>query len=137
MTFYFEELSALFTGDTLFYAGCGRLFEGSASQLYGSLKKISALPPTTKIYCGHEYTLRNLEFAKSIEPDNRAIDERIASVRMLLDNGQPSGPSTLELEHATNPFLRVDQNTVRKTLGLPDAPAEAVFAELRKRKDQF
>jgi hydroxyacylglutathione hydrolase len=137
MAFYFKELSTLFTGDTLFYAGCGRLFEGHAAQLYGSLKKLCDLPSDTKIYCGHEYTLGNLQFAKSIEPDNRAIDDRIVSARMLLDNGQPSGPSTLELECATNPILRADRKAVRGSVGLPDAPPEAVFAELRKRKDRF
>ena len=137
MAFYFKELSALFTGDTLLYAGCGRLFEGDAHQIYDSLKKICALPPDTKIYCGHEYTLGNLEFAKSIEPDNGAIAERIVSARMLLDNGQPSGPSTLKLELATNPFLRVSQEAVRRAVGLPHAPEDAVFAELRKRKDRF
>jgi hydroxyacylglutathione hydrolase len=137
MAFYFKELSALFTGDTLFYAGCGRIFEGNAVQLYGSLKELCELPPDTKIYCGHEYTLGNLQFAKSVEPDNRAIDERMVSVRMLLNNGQPSGPSTLAQELATNPFLRGDQKTIRKAVSLPDEPPTSVFAELRKRKDRF
>ncbi len=137
MAFYFKELSALFTGDTLFYAGCGRLFEGTASQLFGSLQKISTLPLDTKIYCGHEYTLENLRFAKPIEPDNAAIENRITEVRKLLDKGRPSGPSTLKQELATNPFLRVERETVRASLGLPDAPPEIVFAELRKRKDRF
>jgi hydroxyacylglutathione hydrolase len=137
VAFYFKELSALFTGDTLFYAGCGRLFEGNAAQLYDSLVKICALPLDTKIYCGHEYTLENLQFAKSIEPDNAAIDERIAAVHKLLDRNLPSLPSTLELELATNPFLRTDEKTIRKTVSLPDAPSEIVFAELRKRKDKF
>jgi hydroxyacylglutathione hydrolase len=137
MAFCFKELSALFTGDTLFYAGCGRIFEGTAEKLYGSLKKLCALPPDTRIYCGHEYTLGNLLFAKSVEPDNGAIDERTVSARMLLDNGRPSGPSTLEQELATNPFLRVDRKTIRTITLLPDAPAEAVFSELRKRKDRF
>ena len=89
------------------------------------------------MYCGHEYTLENLRFAKSIEPDNEAIGERRYAVRELLDQGRPSGPSTLELELATNPFLRTDQKTVRRTVGLPDGPSEAVLAELRKRKDRF
>lgn len=137
MVFYFKAMSALFTGDTLFYAGCGRLFEGSASQMAHSLKKISALPLYTSIYCGHEYTLENLRFAESIEPDNEAIDERLFAARELLDQGRSSGPSTLESELATNPFLRTDQKTIRRTVGLPTGPSEAVFAELRKRKDRF
>jgi hydroxyacylglutathione hydrolase len=135
--FYFKELSALFTGDTLFFAGCGRIFEGSAMQLFHSLQKICALPPDTKIYCGHEYTLGNLQFAKSVEPDNRAIDERTVSTRVLLDNGLFPGPSTIRQELDTNPFLRVGEKTIRTVVLLPDAPPEAVFAELRKRKDLF
>jgi hydroxyacylglutathione hydrolase len=137
VAFYFRKSSTLFTGDTLFYAGCGRIFEGGASPLFGSLKKIAALPQTTKIYCGHEYTLENLQFAKSIEPDNDAIDKRIIAMRNAIDQGLPSGPSTLELELSTNPFLRVDQKTIREVLSLPNASSDSVFAELRKRKDRF
>jgi hydroxyacylglutathione hydrolase len=135
--FYSRELSAVFTGDTLFYAGCGRLFEGTAPQMVRSLGALSGLPLPTAIYCGHEYTLENLRFAASIEPENRAIPERAASAGALLDEDRPSGPSTVELELATNPFLRTDKKAVRAALGLPDAPSEAVFAELRKRKDKF
>jgi hydroxyacylglutathione hydrolase len=137
VAFYFRKLSTIFTGDTLFYAGCGRIFEGGATQLFDSLKKIGALPLDTKIYCGHEYTLDNLQFAKSIEPDNDAIDKRIIEVRKELHQGRPSGPSTIELELATNPFMRVDQKSIREVLGLPGAPDDVVFGELRKRKDRF
>jgi hydroxyacylglutathione hydrolase len=137
VSFYFRKFSALFTGDTLFYAGCGRILEGTASQMFNSLKKIGALPLDTKIYCGHEYTLENLQFAKLMEPDNDAIDKRIAAESKLLDQGLPSGPSTLELELSTNPFMRVDQKTIRTVVGLLNAPSAIVFAELRKRKDQF
>jgi hydroxyacylglutathione hydrolase len=135
--YYSRELSALFTGDTLFYSGCGRLFEGSAPQMARSLEKISGFPLHTELYCGHEYTLENLRFAAAIEPDNKAVRERAASVAALLDEGRPSGPSTVELELAANPFLRIGEKAVRAAVGLPDGSPEEVFAELRKRKDGF
>jgi hydroxyacylglutathione hydrolase len=89
------------------------------------------------LFRSHEYTLENLQFAKSMEPDNDAIDKRIAAESKLLDQGQPSGSSTLELELSTNPFMRVDQKTIRTVIGLLNAPSDIVFAELRKKKDQF
>lgn len=97
---------ALFCGDTLFTAGCGRLFEGTAQQMYASLARIAALPPATRIFCAHEYTLDNLRFAVVAEPDNPAITRRHDEARLLRAAGQPTVPSTLALELATNPFLR-------------------------------
>jgi hydroxyacylglutathione hydrolase len=135
--YYLPELHALFTGDTLFYAGCGRLFEGSAEQMYHSLNKINSLPPETAIYCGHEYTLDNLAFAQSVEPDNSAIGQRSAAIQALRSQREPSGPASLSVERATNPFLRTASTTIRATLNLPDAPDEVVFAELRRLKDRF
>jgi hydroxyacylglutathione hydrolase len=135
--YYLQESGALFTGDTLFYAGCGRLFEGTAAEMHDSLSKISALPPDTGIYCGHEYTLNNLEFALSVEPNNSAVTRRSAEVRRLRDKGEPSGPAPLSMEFETNPFLRTDQTAIRATLHCAEASAEAVFAELRRRKDRF
>jgi hydroxyacylglutathione hydrolase len=96
----------LFSGDTLFSAGCGRLFEGTALQMYSSLQKLRALPPETKVYCGHEYTLANLHFAKVVEKNNSWITQRIREVEMLMQEGKPSLPSTIEVERKTNPFLR-------------------------------
>ncbi len=137
IAFHCRETGALFTGDSLFYAGCGRIFEGTAEEMYCSLKTLCSLPPATAIYCGHEYTLDNLKFARSIEPDNDAIVGRAAATGLLLHKNNFSGPSTLEQELATNPFLRVHEATIRRTLGLRDAKDATVFGELRRRKDLF
>ena len=137
IAWYFIDPGLLFTGDTLFYAGCGRLFEGTAADLSHSLEKICRLPPETTIYCGHEYTLENLKFARSIEPNNPAIVERTVTVGLQLQKYNSYGPSNNALERATNPFLRTDEPAIRRTLGLPDAANEVVFSELRRRKDLF
>ena len=130
--------NALFTGDTMFYAGCGRLFEGAAPELYHSLKTIASYPPDTCIYAGHEYTLDNLKFARSVEPDNPRLVERTTTAGLQLHSSDKYGPSSLEEELSTNPFLRTGSPTIRKTLGLlPDADDVMVFEELRKRKDCF
>jgi hydroxyacylglutathione hydrolase len=97
---------SLFCGDTLFACGCGRLFEGTAEQMYASLKKLAALPDDTKVYCGHEYTLANIGFAKTVEPGNAALEQREARDRKLRAEGKPTLPSRLGEEKATNPFLR-------------------------------
>jgi hydroxyacylglutathione hydrolase len=134
---YFEQVRSLFTGDTLFYAGCGRLFEGSAKDMHASLTKVKTMPADTVIYCGHEYTLDNLSFARSVEPGNGAISDRMRSVRMKIDRGEPSGPSTVAEELGTNPFLRTGSAEIRSGLHLTDATDAEVFAELRRRKDRF
>ncbi|GAA5560952.1 hydroxyacylglutathione hydrolase GloB [Acinetobacter schindleri] len=123
IVYFIEELNALFCGDTLFAMGCGRLFEGTAEQMYHSLNRLAALPTTTKVYCTHEYTLSNAEFALSVEPENHALQERVEQVRILRKEGKITLPSSIELELATNPFLR----------------AESVeeFAHLRSLKDNF
>lgn len=130
----------LFSGDTLFGAGCGRLFEGTAAQMQQSLAQLRALPAGTRLYCGHEYTEQNLLFARHIEPQNLAITERVARVRERRAHQQPSVPSTMAEECATNPFLRWDEpEVVNKALELGAAsntPAE-VFAALRRAKDSF
>ncbi|MDR2173790.1 MAG: hydroxyacylglutathione hydrolase [Burkholderiales bacterium] len=133
--------TALFCGDTLLAAGCGRIFEGTAAMMWQSLSALSALPETTRIYCGHEYTLSNLRFACAVEPDNAALVAREAAVRALRDAGKPSVPSTLAEEQATNPFLRVDVPTVqaaaRAHSGLLRVTAVETFAALRTWKDGF
>ncbi|NUF83791.1 hydroxyacylglutathione hydrolase [Acinetobacter seifertii] len=123
IVYFIEELNALFCGDTLFAMGCGRLFEGTAEQMYHSLNRLAALPTTTKVYCTHEYTLSNAEFALSVEPENHALQERAEQVRILRKEGKITLPSSIELELTTNPFLR----------------AESVeeFAHLRSLKDNF
>jgi len=128
-----------FTGDTLFTAGCGRLFEGTAAQMHASLNGVlGALPDDTWIACGHEYTASNLRFAAHVEPDQPAILARIAHVAALRQEGKPSVPARLGEERATNPFLRVDVPAVRAHFGLGAGPTGAeVFAALRAEKDSF
>lgn len=131
----------LFCGDTLFAGGCGRLFEGSAEQLYSSLQKMAALPDTTKVYCAHEYTLNNLRFAQRVEPSNHAITNRIQQVQMLRGEGLPSIPSLLIEEKQTNPFLRCHIPEISQQVAqfmqqsLPNAIA--VFTALRLWKNDF
>jgi len=134
--------SALFTADTLFSGGCGRLFEGSAFQLYHSInKKIAAFPPETLIYFGHEYTLTNLHFAQHVEPNNPAIQERLDHVLPLRKSGGFSTPSTLEIECATNPFLRCESPEILEHLQSlnpkQDLSPAGVFATLREMKNSF
>lgn len=132
---------AVFTGDTMFAAGCGRLFEGTPAQMYESLnQKLGSLPDETRIYCGHEYTSTNLRFAALLEPDNadvRAKAERVAELRA---KGEPSVPSTMGEERRTNPFLRCESETLKRSLGsavgASGSPVE-VLAALRAAKDSF
>jgi len=130
----------LFCGDTLFACGCGRLFEGTPEQMYGSLEKLLALPEDTKVFCAHEYTLANIEFARRVEPDNRALEERHAQERKLRQQGIPTLPSTLRRERATNPFLRCREPAViesaNKYLGARLADPAKVFAAIREWKNQ-
>ncbi|HZQ73666.1 MAG TPA: hydroxyacylglutathione hydrolase [Burkholderiales bacterium] len=132
---------ALFCGDTLFACGCGRLFEGTAPQMYASLQKLVALPDDTKVYCGHEYTLANIGFAKAVEPRNGALAEREARDRRLRDAGRPTLPSTLGEEKATNPFLRCSEPAViesaNKYLGSRLSDPVRVFAAIRDWKNTF
>lgn len=104
---------SLFCGDTLFAAGCGRIFEGTPAQMWSSLSALSALPGATRVYCGHEYTLANLRFAQAVEPANQALWDRQAEAQALRDAGRPTLPSTIAQEHATNPFLRAAVPAVR------------------------
>jgi len=132
---------SLFCGDTLFACGCGRLFEGTAEQMYASLSKLAALPDDTKVYCGHEYTLANIDFAKTVEPGNRSLAAREQRDRRLRDSGKPTVPSTLADEKATNPFLRCREPAVvesaNKYLGARVADPVRVFAAIRDWKNRF
>lgn len=131
----------LFTGDTLFTAGCGRLFEGTASQLYQSLLRLAAFPDDSLIYCGHEYTMNNLKFAARVEPENGMIQERLNAARATRAREQATVPATLAIEKQTNPFLRCEKTPVisaaeryvGKTLDNPTA----VFNVLRQWKNHF
>ena len=139
LAYYSEGL--LFCGDTLFTGACGRLFEGSAEQMYNSLTQLSALPDHTLVYCGHEYTQDNLVFAQTIEPNNPALQLRIKQTNDLRSRGLATVPSSLKVEKQTNPFLRCHEPAIMQHIATfsgkyPDSPAEA-FAALRSQKDSF
>ena len=140
ISYYFED--AVFTGDTLFATGCGRLFEGTPEEMYESLhKKIGSAPTSTKVYFGHEYTEQNLIFALSVEPDNAHLQERMRTTGQELEAGRHTTPTTLALEWETNPFLRCDskeiQTTVKKKDPGNDLSPVSVFRVVRALKDQF
>jgi hydroxyacylglutathione hydrolase len=137
VSYHFENSHVAFTGDTLFALGCGRLFECKASVMLESLKKLTALPPETRIYCGHEYTQTNARFALTVDPTNPALKERAAEIDRLRADGKATLPTTMALELATNPFLRWHDAAIRSNLGMENASDEAVFAEIRRRKDAF
>ncbi len=130
---------ALFCGDTLFGAGCGRLFEGSPAQMWDSLQKLARLPAATKVYCAHEYTLGNLRFARTVDPDNQDLSERITRDTRMRTEDKPTVPSTVGEELATNPFLRPLSAPFRTAYaaaaGIPDEPL-GVFASIRAAKDK-
>jgi hydroxyacylglutathione hydrolase len=132
---------ALFCGDTLFSAGCGRMFEGTAKQMYSSLGRLAALPAHTSVYCGHEYTAANLKFALTVEPSNASTHEYQESVARLREDGHPTLPSTLALEIQVNPFLRCAiasvSDAAAQRAGQPLSDATEVFAVLRAWKDHF
>ncbi|MFC7332826.1 hydroxyacylglutathione hydrolase [Rhodocista pekingensis] len=137
IAFWFSDAGALFSGDSLFALGCGRLFEGTPAQMWQSLLKLRRLPEETAVYCGHEYTLSNARFAVTVDPGNDALRARVAEVERLRAQGQPTLPSSIGLERATNPFLRADDPAVAAAVGLAGADPVTVFAEIRRRKDGF
>jgi hydroxyacylglutathione hydrolase len=128
---------AVFTGDTLFAMGCGRLFEGTPAMMHASLSKLMTLPDDTAVYCGHEYTLSNARFALTLEPGNKDLQLRIKEVEAARAKGHPTLPSGIGLEKRTNPFVRTGSSEIRTTLKMADAEAVDVFAEIRRRKDSF
>lgn len=135
-----EPTPILFCGDTLFSAGCGRLFEGTPAQMHASLSRLSALPGDTRVCCAHEYTLSNLKFAAAVEPGNAARDEYIAWCETTRARGEPTLPSSVARERAVNPFLRVDAPAVVKSAlahGATERTPTAVFATLRQWKNDF
>jgi hydroxyacylglutathione hydrolase len=142
VAYYFPAESAVFTGDTLFAGGCGRLFEGDAAQMMASLAKLASLPDDTRVYCGHEYTEKNLRFAAMLEPNNRILAEKLARVEELRRAGRPTVPTTIAEEKATNPFLRTDSDELaasvrRRVPDLPPNDPVALFAAVRALKDRF
>ena len=123
IAYHLAEQEVIFVGDTLFAMGCGRLFEGSPEQMHANLQRLAALPPETRVYCAHEYTLSNGRFAQTVEPENRDLAIRMAEVEAARAAGEPTVPTTIALERATNPFMR--------------AASVGEFAERRRGKDQF
>ena len=127
----------VFTGDTLFSMGCGRLFEGTPQMMWDSLGKLMKLPDAMRVYCGHEYTLTNGRFALTLEPGNVALQARVREVESLRAENRPTIPSTIGLEKKTNPFLRAGSPEIRRSLDMESASDVDVFAEMRRRKDEF
>jgi hydroxyacylglutathione hydrolase len=141
IAYYQGDQGLLFCGDTLFAAGCGRLFEGTPAQMHDSLQRFMKLPDTTLVYCAHEYTLSNLRFARAVEPENPDITQRQQAAMALREQNIPTVPSNMALEKLTNPFLRVHETSVKEKVDERDTAASAspasVFAALRAWKDKF
>jgi len=137
ISYFFPADKLAFVGDTLFSIGCGRVIEGNAEMMWHSLLKLRGLPDDARFYCGHEYTQANIRFAKTIEPNNKALAARAEEVERLSAAHKPTIPATIGAEKAENPFLRADLPEVAKTVGLSGSPAWKVFAEIRERKNRF
>ena len=137
IAFHFPEAKAAFTADSLMALGCGRVFEGTMPQMHESLQKLAALPPDTLIFSGHEYTAANAKFALTIDPENPDLISRVRSVEAATAEGEPTVPSTLAEELATNPFLRADDPAIQAHLGMDGADPVDVFVEIRTRKNNF
>ena len=135
--FYFYKDNNLFTGDTLFSLGCGRIFEGTYQQMFSSLEKIKKLPPKTKIYCGHEYTLQNSKFCIQYDKENQSLIEKIKDINEKLKNNKPTIPSTLEDELKNNIFLRSDKKNIKTNLNIDSSSSLVTFSKLRDLKDNF
>jgi hydroxyacylglutathione hydrolase len=135
--YHFTDDGAAFVGDTIFALGCGRLFEGTPNQMWASLSKIAAMPPSTKLYCAHEYTQSNARFAVTVDPANDALKRRVEDVDARRARNQPTVPSTVAEELETNPFLRANDKGVQEAVGLKGGDPVSVFAEVRRRKDSF
>lgn len=137
VSYHIPSACLAFTADTLFALGCGRLLECGPEIMLGSLKKLCELPLETVIYCGHEYTLANARFALTVDPGNAALSERAKEIEDLRAAGRATLPTTLARELATNPFLRWRDESIRRHLGMEKASDDDVFAEIRRRKDNF
>jgi hydroxyacylglutathione hydrolase len=140
IAYYAENINnenVLFCGDTLFGAGCGRIFEGTPAQMHASLKKLAGLPPNTKVYCTHEYTMHNINFALSLEPNNQALINRSKETLKLRALNLPSLPSTIALELATNPFLRCQSNEIQSSAHLNNASDLEVFTTIRELRNLY
>ena len=137
IAFYFENEKVVFTGDTLFSLGCGRVFEGTYKQMFDSLNKIKSLPEDTKVYCGHEYTKNNLGFCLQFNPNNNYLKEKEKVIETKIKDKKPTIPSTIKDEIQTNIFLRCDDLDVKDALNLKKASDLDIFTKLRDLKDNF
>lgn len=136
ISWHFAQVGMAHTGDTLFSLGCGRVFEGDKDMMWSSLSKLMRqLPDETTIYCGHEYTEANARFALTIEPDNEDLQQRASEVAELRGRGEPTLPTTMAREKATNPFLRAGEASVATALGMEGKSPAEIFGEIRTRKD--
>jgi hydroxyacylglutathione hydrolase len=137
IVYHFKDDQAAFVGDVIFALGCGRLFEGTAGQMWTSLQRIAAMPPETRLYCAHEYTQANARFAATVDPGNETLRRRIAEIAAQRARFEATVPSILRDELETNPFLRAADPGVQETVGMRGALPMDVFAEIRRRKDHF
>ena len=137
IAFHFFLEKKIFTGDTLFSLGCGRIFEGTYEQMFNSLKKIKELPKDTQIYCGHEYTLQNSKFCIKYDKDNLELIKKINDIKKKLNNNQPTIPTTLEEELKSNIFLRSDNFKIKNNLNMNTGSSLDTFSKLRDLKDNF
>lgn len=137
ISYLFESEKALFAADTIFSIGCGRVIEGDAAMMWASLLKLRALPDDISLYCGHEYTLANIKFALTIEPDNAALQARARAAAAQRQAGRPTIPTLMGEEKAANVFLRADVPAVAAKVGLVSKGAAEVFGEIRQRKNNF
>lgn len=141
IAYHLQSERAVFTGDTLFAGGCGRLFEGDAGMMVASLGRLTTLPPETRVFCGHEYTEKNLRFALTLEPGNAALASKYQRVKAQTERGEPTVPTTVGEELATNPFLRSDSPELRESIRkrFPGSAVDrvTVFARTRELKDAF
>lgn len=137
IAFYIPDAHIAFVGDALFALGCGRIFEGTPAQMWTSLQKLKALPDDTVVYCAHEYTQANANFAITVEPGNKELVARVAQIAELRRQGKPTIPTSIALEKATNPFLRPDSDNLQITIGRQGASLLDVFTKTRQLKDKF
>ena len=137
VAFYFKKERVVFTGDTLFSLGCGRVFEGTYKQMFQSLNKLKNLPGETKVYCGHEYTFKNLEFCLKFNPNNDFLKKKKNDIKLSLKNKKPTIPSTIADEIKANIFFRVNDPDIKKAINLENSPDLEIFTKLRDLKDNF
>ena len=137
VAFYFKKERVVFSGDTLFSLGCGRVFEGTYKQMFQSLNKLKNLPGETKVYCGHEYTFKNLEFCLKFNPNNDFLKKKKDDIKLSLKNKKPTIPSTIADEIKANIFFRVNDPDIKKAINLENSPDIEIFTKLRDLKDNF